>query len=560
MMNYNIRIGGEAGYGIATVANVLAKLFLELGYYVFSSKEYSSRIKGGHNFHNLRISDKEINADIEKIDILIAFDNFSIEKHQKCLKENGLIISDKEFNPNVALPIKEITTKMGEKKPINGILIGATAKIFGIDLSLLNEIFEDYFAKKQKLKEILVKAAEEGYNSTQTKIKTEKLASNKSKLISGNQAIVKGALKAKLEFHVQYPMTPVSAILHSLAKEASKNDQLTVIQPEDEIAAINMALGASYTGARSMTATSGGGFALMVESMGLSSMAEIPLVVIEGQRPGPATGLPTKQEQGDLKFMLSSGTGDFPHVVIAPATIEECYTETKRAFYLAEKYHLPVIVLVDKYLTESFKTVDLEKVETEFTFDYDKKINIQETFTEKDLNPDQMFKRYSSDNRSVPGSEGIYTCSADEHNQVGLIIEDSETRKKMMERRMKKLEDIKIELPKPVLIGPKDAELTIISWGSNKGAIIELIETLNEKDKKVNCLILKNMRPFQNNEIKEILENSKQLVLIENNYSAQLGDLIAEKTGIMIKNKILRYDGKPYVVNDLEGELQKWLN
>jgi 2-oxoglutarate/2-oxoacid ferredoxin oxidoreductase subunit alpha len=560
-MDYNIRVGGEAGYGIATVANVLAKLFLNLGYYVFSSKEYSSRIKGGHNFHNLRISDKEINADKEKIDLLIAFDNNSIKKHQNCLKENGMIVSDKEFNSNVPLPIKEITIKIGEKNIINGILIGATTKLMGINLSLLNETLNVYFNNKQKLREILTKAAEEGYNLTQTKINLEKLNPNNNQLISGNQAVVKGALKAKLEFHAQYPMTPVSAILHSLAKEASKNDQLTVIQPEDEIAAINMALGASYTGARSMTATSGGGFALMVESIGLSSMAEIPLVVIEGQRPGPATGLPTKQEQGDLKFMLSSGTGDFPHVVIAPSNIEECYTETKRAFYLAEKYHLPVIVLVDKYLTESFKTVHLENIENNFTFVYDKKINIQETFNQTDLDSNGMFKRYSSDKRSIPGFEGIYTCSADEHDSIGTITENSEIRKEMMLRRMNKLNKIIEELPKPNLIGPEDADLTIVSWGSNRGAIIEIINKLNDQgNKKINCLIVKNMKPFHNQEIKEILKNSKKLVLIENNYSAQLGDLIAEKTGILIENKILRYDGKPYTINDLERKLQKWLN
>jgi len=422
---------------------------------------------------------------------------------------------------------------------------------------------------KDNLVSKLLLAAKEGYGvvnkdessfdfGTQDKNGSEK--STNPDFLDGNEAISKGALKAGLTFHVQYPMTPVSGILHNLAKEAVKNKDLTIVQPEDEIAGINFALGASYAGKRAMTATSGGGFALMVESLGLAGCAEIPLVIIEGQRPGPSTGLPTKTEQGDLKFVLSAGTGDFPQVVIAPGTVEECYTETKRAFYLAEKYHLPTIVLVDKHLAESVKTFNLDEEEKSYTFDYEKRINITVQVDSSKLNSDGLFKRYAQNEtqRTIPGTEnGIYICAGDEHDEVGEITEDRTIRNQMMKRRMNKLNLIKAELPSPKLIGPSDAELTIVSWGSNYGAIIEAMERLNSEGKKVNFLSIKYLSPFQENEIKGLLEQAKQLLLIENNYSAQLANLIREKTGIEIKDKILRSDGRTFTIDDVYNQIKE---
>jgi len=567
-----LRVGGEAGWGIATASNLFCQLALKLGYKIFSSKDYASQIKGGHNYHTVRISSEDIGADLNNVEILLALDKITFDKHESTVNANGIIIhnnkliieSKKEGINYVPLNIAEIQEQVGNKNILNAVFFGAAVKCLGLEEELLGFTIKDYFQKKPELSEILLRAAKLSYQSV-NEIANYKLESFDKKenltILSGNDAITKGALKAGLSFHAQYPMTPVSAVLHNLAKEAAKeNSNLIVIQPEDEIAAINMAIGASYAGARAMTATSGGGFALMIESLGLASMAEVPLVVIEGQRPGPATGLPTKQEQGDLKFVLNSGTGDFPHAVIAPGNIEECYTETKRAFYLAEKYQLPVIVLVDKNMTESLKTVDLGKEENNFVFDYDHKINVITEVADSELNSDGLYKRYASANvkRTLPGTEkGVYACAGDEHDEVGYITEDPIIRRTMMERRMGKVNFIAEELPKLKIIGSEDAKLTVISWGSNKGAIGEAVAKLNSEGKGVNFLNIKFMLPFQTEEVKNILNNSKKIVLIENNYSAQLGSLIREQTGIEIKDKILRYDGYTYTTDNVYEELSK---
>jgi len=564
-----LRVGGEAGWGIATAADILAKLAIKLGYQIFSSKDYASQIKGGHNYHTIRISELEVSADLDKIDVLLALDKKTLDKHLLKTNLNGIVLYNDKINLEqvetnktfIPINLKQIEENLNQKNIQNAVFLGVTAKSLSIEFEILASVIKEHFHKKLELGENLIKAAQAGYDSVSKIKELPNLGKNNNpKFLNGNDAITLGALKAGLTFHAQYPMTPVSGILHNLAKEAVNNQNLTVIQPEDEIATINMALGASYAGARAMTATSGGGFALMIESMGLAGMAEIPLVVIEGQRPGPSTGLPTKTEQGDLKFVLSAGTGDFPHIVVAPGSIEECYTETKRAFYLAEKYQLPAIVLVDKNQTESFKTINLEQEENNFTFDYNQKINIINEIPESELNEDGIYKRYAANNskRTIPGTvNGIYTCAGDEHDDVGCITEDKQIRNQMMERRMSKLKSILNELPDPKLIGHEDADLTVVSWGSNHGAIKEAVDKLNLEGEKVNFLSIKFMLPFQTEQIKEFLTKSKRLVLIENNYSGQLGELISEKTGIQIYDKILKSDGSTFTVDEIYNELNK---
>jgi 2-oxoglutarate/2-oxoacid ferredoxin oxidoreductase subunit alpha len=541
-----------------------------------------SQIKKGHNFHTIRISKKQIHADIDRVDLLLALDQRTLEEHKQNLSEKGIILYDDKVkidfeqseNKNLVLiPLSKIEEKLKEKNIHNAVFLGALVKVLGIDYSILRKIIKERFVGKDNLVSKLLLAAKEGHDSVDKNEEsfdfgTHQEDSNSEKTINpdfldGNEAISKGALKVGLTFHVQYPMTPVSGILHYLAKEAVKNKDLTIVQPEDEIAGINFALGASYAGKRAMIATAGGGFALMVESLGLAGVAEIPLVLIEGQRPGPGTGLPTKTEQGDLKFVLSAGVGDFPQVVIAPGTVEECYTETKRAFYLAEKYQTLTIILIDKHLAETVKTFNLNEEENNFTFDYEKRINILNPVDSSKLNSDGLFKRYALDEtqRTIPGTEnGIYTCAGDEHNEVGEITEDREIRNQMMQRRMNKLNLIKAELPLPKLIGPNDAKLTIVSWGSNYGAIIEAMEKLNSEEKKVNFLPIKYMSPFHESEIKTILEKANQLILIENNYSAQLANLIREKTGIEIKDKILRSDGRTFTTDDVYNQIKEKMN
>jgi len=565
-----VRIGGEAGLGLAAAADILAKVFVRLGYHIYSSKEYASQIKGGHNYHTLRITSKNISADVNEVEVLFAFSKDTIAKHYEFMREKGVIFVDDSFNVNVEdnknlvlikIPVKKLEQELQEKGIINALFLGAFVKYFGIKSSILEEAIKEFFKEKAGQGERNSKAAREAEKLVE-KAEEIEIRNNKFDFWSGNDAITLGALDAGLRFHVQYPMTPVSAILHNLAKEAEKNKELKIIQAEDEIAVINMAIGASYAGARAMCASSGGGFALMIEAMGLASMAEVPLVVIEGQRPGPSTGLPTKTEQGDLKFVLYSGTGDFPHVVLAPANIEECYTETKRAFYLAEKYQLPVLVLIDKQLAESFKTLSFHDESRKLSIDFSKKYGIKTKLEDKDLR-NGLFKRYQVENdgvyeRTLPGMKnGFYTCAGDEHDEIGEIIEEQEIRIKMMQRRMNKLDYIGKELPLQEIYGDKNAEITVVGWGSTSGAIIEAVERLQKEGKSINAFIVKYMRPFMTTEVEEVLGRAKRLILAENNYSAQLGGLIQEKTTIRFEEKILRYDGKNFSVDELYEELKK---
>ncbi len=568
-----ILIGVESGFGLAAAADILAKVFVRLGYHVFSSKEYASQIRGGHNYHTLRISPQPVLADADSIDILLAFDKEALHQHISHLSADSLILYDnkiqKEDIPSsfssFALPVQQIGIDLREKKVDNTIFLGAVIRCLGIDLKILDEIITHFFSGKPVHIERNLHAAKKGYETIpQTKInflsayptkRTSSLA-----FLSGNDAVSIGALKAGINFHVQYPMTPVSGILHYLSIESTKNKSLKVVQAEDEIAVINFALGASFAGARAMTATSGGGFCLMTESLGLASMAEIPLVIIEGQRPGPSTGLPTKTEQGDLQFVLHAAPGDAPRVVLAPGDIDECYTETKRAFYLAEKYQLPVIVLLDKYQAESFKTFDLEKEELSLPLDFSQRWGIKNKVEEKELLRG-MFPRYAgqtSFQRTLPGTkQGMHTCAGDEHDETGEIIEDQKIRIQMMKRRMGKLDLIKSELPQNPVYGSEKADLTVVVWGSTKGAALEAVEKLNREGKKINLLQIKFILPFLDKQTHEVLHQAKNLLLLENNYSAQLGSLIREQTGVEIKDKVLRYDGKTFTVDEIYGELKK---
>ena len=564
----NIRIGGEAGLGLAAASDILAKLFIHLGYQVYSSKEYASLIKGGHNFHNIRISNEPIGAEVKQVDLLLAFDKKSIDLHCSSLHTKSIIVSDAKVGvpttPNLLLiPIAQLEQEIKETGLANTFYLGAITKIFGLKFPALEKAIKEFFQEKPQHIERNIKAARLGYDFCKNKIlELPKLSSKKTKdsdFMTGSEAISIAALKSGLTFHSQYPMTPASGTLHYLAKEALTNKELIVVQPEDEISVINFALGASFAGARAMTATSGGGFALMVESIGLAGMAEVPLVLIMGQRPGPSTGLPTKTEQGDLKFVLNAGTGDFPKVVIAPGDIEECYVETKRAFYLAEKYQLPVILLTDKYLLEHYNTFNLSETDKRIKIDFSKRFGIVEAVKEMDFK-NGLFERYNDKKylRSLPGTAlGMYTCAGDEHDTVGEITEDPEIRINMMQRRMGKLNEIVKELPALELIGSKNASLTVVGWGSTKKIIQEAMEQLNKEGKKINFLNVKYMLPFLDEEVKQILTKSKKLVLIENNYSAQLGSLIRERTGIETKDKILRYDGKNFTVDELYSELKK---
>lgn len=562
----NWKIGGEAGYGILSAGEIFAYACSHGGLETFAYLEYPSLIRGGHNTYQVWVREDNVQSHSSKIDLLVALNKETVDKNVGELVAEGALVYDsndktlKDYacatrkNNCFALPMEELAKQAGGEKVMrNMVALGASFGLVKYPFDFLTDLIDQVFSKKgAKIVALNQAAAKAGYDFAKSNFADNypyqlsvKPAAAKKFLINGNEAIAIGAISAGMKFYAAYPMTPATSILHYLAKE-ERDYNLVVKQTEDEISAINMIIGASYAGARSMTATSGGGFALMAEGLGLAGMTECGVVVVVAQRPGPATGLPTWTEQGDLKFALSAGQGDFPRVVLAPGDMEECFYLTKQAHNLAQKYHLPVIILTDKYLAEARQTVPF--------FNQDK-IKLQQIpwSSTAEREADTRFDRYISEptgvsSRSIPGQAGgIYTANSDEHEPTGLAEESAEIRQEQMVSRMKKLQAIKNELTETVkLHGPKIADLTLVGWGSTKGIILEAIKILETKKVSVNFLQVCALEPFPVKEVDTALRQAKKRILVENNYSGQLGSLIREKTGIDISDKLLKYDGRPF--------------
>jgi 2-oxoglutarate ferredoxin oxidoreductase subunit alpha len=367
-------------------------------------------------------------------------------------------------------------------------------------------------------------------------------------VINGNDAAALGAIAGGMQFAAIYPMSPTSEILQVLAAHQEEFGYIYK-QPEDEISAVTMAIGASFAGARAMVATSGGGFCLMTEGLGLAAMTETPLVIIDGMRPGPATGLPTWSEQGDLKFVLSAHQGDFPRIVLAPSDAKETFELTRQAFNLADKYQTPVIILLDKNICSSEQSFPIFDSPFEF---------YRGKFT---TTPSGEYKRYAQADdgisvRTIPGTGNFFLANSDEHDEAGFSTEEAATRKAQMDKRMKKLETCASqELPKPQLFGPPEVDLTVVSWGSNKNSILAALKDFPN----VNYLHLTWFSPFPAEAVKEQLSKSKRLLGIENNFSGQMCAVVEEKTGIEIKDKLLKYDGRPIYPEEIAEKIKLML-
>jgi 2-oxoglutarate ferredoxin oxidoreductase subunit alpha len=564
----SVLIGGEAGAGIFRSGFLFAKTCLRGGLHVFGTNDYQSLIRGGHNFYVARVNTKEVYSQIANVDLLIALNAETIRLHLSDLISWGGIIYDpddldpisKKLNlENIRLfpvPLKKIAQKelKGQAIMRNTVALGATIALLDYDLSLFEGVIKDTF--KDEVATINIKAAKKGYEYLKRKdvdlfeYKLKKM-NNFSKeriFLSGSESVGLGAIKAGCKFYVAYPMTPSTGVLHFMAKNERKNDMI-VIQPENEIAAINMASGAAFAGARVMTATSGGGFCLMTEGLGMTGMTETPLVIMVAQRTGPSTGLPTYTAQGDLRFVIHASQGQFPRVVIAPGDIKECFYETMRAFNWAEKYQIPVILLTDKYLAESQMSVEsfntnLVKIERGNFIDYPYKS--QEDYkrhkiTETGISP-----------RAFPLTKGVIVkTNADEHDEFGFTSEDPEITTKMINKRMKKLYYIANELEEKNIetikvYGSEKAKATIISWGSTKGPILEAIKILNKNDEEIKYLQVLYLVPFPKRRIEQILKGAKKTIVVENAKFSQLSSLIREHLLKEVDYKILKYDGRPF--------------
>lgn len=573
----SIMIGGEAGYGIMTSGEILARSFSRGGLHVHTDVEYPSLIRGGHNTYQVCASDKEVWGLYEKVDVLIALDELSLREHVKELGTKGQVLFDlyeKPLDPKkefpdlkaevVPIPLSDIVKeKNGDKIMRNTVAIGAAIGLIDYDFSYLESVIRSTFGKKDaEVADANVAAAKSGYDFVIDKSKcsvrkriSPVVEAPKRMLLTGNDAIALGALQGGLKWYSAYPMTPASSILHFLAAN-EKNVGIVVRQTEDEIAAGTMAIGASYAGARSMVATSGGGFCLMVEGLGLAAMSETPMVYVLSQRPGPSTGLATRHEQGDLQFALDASQGDFVRVVLAPGDTNEAFHHTFNALNLAEKYQIPVIVISDRYLSESLRTTvpfDLEGM----------RIDRGKLLDEAKLLEIGDYKRYEDTDdgvspRALPGMKGgSFDANGDDHYESGETNEDPDVRTQMMDKRFKKLRGLMNEIPEPAIYGPADANATIVTWGSCKGPCMEAMNILLAKGESVNLLHFIYLKPFPRKNVLEQLEKTQLTIGVENNRTSQLDRLMREELKRGADKKIRKYDGRPFFAEHLAAQIEE---
>jgi 2-oxoglutarate/2-oxoacid ferredoxin oxidoreductase subunit alpha len=507
-MRLNILIGGAAGQGINKVSEIVANVLASYGYFSFNYRDYESLIRGGHNFNVLSISDTEIESHETKMDIIVALDERTIKTHKQALEKQGILITGEEFK--------------NEGRNLNVALAGTLLKILGVPLEKLNEEIKSQFKESEQA----LISAKKGYDSKEDEFSLRPLK-NKITILSGSEAIAIGARNSNLDLYIAYPMTPATNAMHALAKDQVENN-LMVFQAENEIGAVNMALGASFAGARTMTGTSGGGFDLMGEGLSLQGISGIPLTVYLASRPGPGTGVPTYTAQSDLDIALRSGHGEFPRVVVAPANPTETIEKTSEALYLAEKFRTLSIILGDKHLAES-------------------------EFSSKEK-PEKAPKLEIT--RKISG-ESIVKASSYEIDKFGNSTESYTLTEKNTDARVEKYEKIKSFVEKNYgmikMHGKKDSKNLVIGWGSTSGAIKDAIKNLDVKFLQV--IYMKPLSP----QIKKEMEKAKNIILVEENVTGQLGRLIREKTGIKIPNRLLKYNGRPFHSDELNKYLKEIL-
>jgi 2-oxoglutarate ferredoxin oxidoreductase subunit alpha len=567
-LDLTIKIAGEAGQGLQTIGGLLSKAFSRKGLNVFASQALQSRIRGGHNWFQVRLADRQVLAPVDTTDIFVALDKESA-CHLKELKRNSITIFDSTLAPmeppkgiRFDIPLEKTAKDAGGTKLMSSaVAVGAVLGILEFDINVLFDLLRESFgAKGKEIAEANIKVAQAGYNLTYRKIPQNKLPSLKDAsgmrkmLVGGSEAVALGALAAGCKFISAYPMSPSTGIMTYLA---SKEDEFGIVveQSEDEIASINIALGASFAGARAMTASSGGGFALMVEGLSLLGMTETPLVIVDAQRPGPATGLPTRSAQEDLEYAIFTGHGETPRAVLAPRSIEDAFYATIKAFDLAEKYQIPVIILSDQLLADSLLTID--------NLDVDNIKIERHILSNEELKNTRDYKRYQITKsgispRALPGNpHGLVVADSDEHDEDGHITEDLDyTRPEMVKKRNRKNIGLLKEMSAPLYYGPKDARNILVGWGSTYGALKEAVDILNSENGKVGLAHFSEVWPL-NNKYFNFLKKAKFVCVVENNFRGQFARLIAATTGKIIENRINKFNGLPFSAQEIVKEYKK---
>lgn len=572
-----VKIGGEAGFGIMTTGLMFSKIATRSGFHIFDYVEYPSLIRGGHNVQEIRFSPQEIFSQERKVDLLVALNKETFTLHKQELQSGSGILFD---NEKVTIDTTEVDTKKIVLLPVpfskiikesrispvmqNNIALGALVALLGFNLEVLFSVIQDTFSDKgDKIISDNKKAAQLGFDYVNNNLKGKftkiltAVPTSKKLVVTGNDAVALGAIAGGCTFYVAYPMSPSSSVLHLLASYAPKFG-MVVKHAEDEISVVNMAIGASFAGVRAMCGTSGGGFSLMVEGLGLAGITETPLVIFEAQRPGPATGLPTWTAQGDLHFLIHASQDEFPRIILAPGDPEEAFYLTIEAFNLSDIYQTPVFILLDKYLSESHKSTNV--------FDQQKIVvdrgKLVLNSNDQDLS---QYKRYQItpdgiSPRIIPGTLGTYfLANSYEHEENGLSTEGSEERTRQVDKRNQKLKTYKSKMASPKVYGEEGADITLIGWGSTKGPVLQALSDLNftHKGRSINFLHITHVWPLNTIALSTILSKTRKRIMIEGNSTAQMALLLREQIGVLMDDTLLKYDGRPFYPEEIINKLDQ---
>lgn len=563
------KVGGQQGEGIESTGEIFSVALNRQGYYLYGYRHFSSRIKGGHTNNKIRVSTTPVGAVADDLDVLVAFDQETIDVNYHELHEKGAIIADAKFNPVApddckaklySVAFTDIASELGTSLMKNMVAVGASCAVLNLNTQIFLNVVDEIFGRKgEQIVAKNMEAIQKGYDVMREQLgdaasvmKLDEADGKQRLFMIGNDAIALGALAGGARFMAAYPITPASEIMEYLIKKLPKVGG-TVIQTEDEIAACTMAIGSNYGGVRALTASAGPGLSLMMESIGLSGITETPLVIVDTQRGGPSTGLPTKQEQSDMMAMIYGTHGEIPKIVMAPSTVEEAFYDASEAFNLAEEFQCPVIFLSDLQLSLGKQTVEplsLQKIEIR------RGKLVQEELPE--LEDKAYFKRYEVTEdgispRVLPGTKnGIFHVTGVEHDETGKPSETASNRQKQMDKRMKKLAQLKFKTPIFKDAPHEEADLLVVGINSTRGVIEEAKGRLEADGVKVNHAHIRLLHPFPADEVFDLVKGAKKVAVIENNATGQLANIIKMNVGGAEKIKnILKYDGNPFLPHEI---------